>query len=147
MLLLFQFDFGGRTHADHGHAAGQLGQALLQLLAVVVAGAVVNFGFDLVDTTTNGPFVAGTTDNGGIIFGRGNFVGTAQIIKRGGIKFASHFFGDDGATGQNSNILQHSFAAITKARSFDGQHVKGAAQFVQDQGSQGLAINIFGDDD
>src|SRR5690606_15965767 len=31
-LLLFHLDFGGGTDLDHGNTAGQLGQALLQLL-------------------------------------------------------------------------------------------------------------------
>ena len=36
-LLFLHFDFGGGTDLDHRNAAGQLGHALLQLLAVVVA--------------------------------------------------------------------------------------------------------------
>jgi hypothetical protein len=40
MFFLFQLGFGCRAHANNGHATGQFGQALLQFLAVVVAGAV-----------------------------------------------------------------------------------------------------------
>jgi hypothetical protein len=40
-LLLLELDLGGRTDLDHCHAAGQLGHAFLQLLAVVVAGGIV----------------------------------------------------------------------------------------------------------
>ena len=36
-LLFLHFDFGGSADLDHGNAAGQLGHALLQLFAVVVA--------------------------------------------------------------------------------------------------------------
>jgi ABC-2 type transport system permease protein len=36
VLLLLELDLGGRADLDHRHAAGQLGQPLLQLLAVVV---------------------------------------------------------------------------------------------------------------
>ena len=35
-LLFFHFDFGRGTDLDHCNAAGQLGHALLQLLAVVI---------------------------------------------------------------------------------------------------------------
>ncbi len=37
-LLLLHLDLGGRADVDLGDAAGELGQTLLQLLAVVVAG-------------------------------------------------------------------------------------------------------------
>jgi hypothetical protein len=39
VLLFLQLGLGGSADADDGDAAGQLGQALLQLLAVIVAGA------------------------------------------------------------------------------------------------------------
>jgi hypothetical protein len=42
-LLLLHLDLGGRADVDLGDAAGELGQALLELLAVVVAGG----GLDL----------------------------------------------------------------------------------------------------
>ena len=48
-LLLLQLDLGGRADLDDGHAAGQLGQALLELLAVVVAGGLVDLDLDLAD--------------------------------------------------------------------------------------------------
>ena len=37
-LLLLHLDFGRSADLDDGHAAGQLGQTLLQLLAVVIGG-------------------------------------------------------------------------------------------------------------
>ena len=37
VLLLLELDLGGRADLDDGDAAGELGQALLELLAVVVA--------------------------------------------------------------------------------------------------------------
>jgi hypothetical protein len=49
VLLFLQLGLGGRADADDGHATGQLGQALLQLLAVVVAGAGVDLDADLLD--------------------------------------------------------------------------------------------------
>src|SRR6185369_14244340 len=38
VLLLLQLDLGGRADLDHRDATGQLGEALLELLAVVVGG-------------------------------------------------------------------------------------------------------------
>jgi hypothetical protein len=48
-LLFLHLDFGGGTDLDDGHAAGQLGHALLQLLAVVVAGGFLDLDADLLD--------------------------------------------------------------------------------------------------
>ena len=76
-----------------------------------------------------------------------DFLSAAQIGDGGGFELAAGFLGDHGAAGQDGNILQHSLAAIAKARGLDGHDVEHAAQFVQHQGSQRFAVNIFGDDD
>ena len=47
VLLLLELDLGGRADLDDGDAAGQLGEALLELLAVVVGGGVLDLGLDL----------------------------------------------------------------------------------------------------
>ena len=55
-------------------------------------------------------------------------------------------FGDDGAAGQDGDVLQHGLAAIAEARGLDGQDVEHAAQLVQHQGGQRFAVHVFGDD-
>src|SRR5690606_13320705 len=42
VLALLELDLGGRARLDDGHAAGELGEALLELLAVVVAVGVLD---------------------------------------------------------------------------------------------------------
>ena len=49
VLLLLELDLGGRADLDDGDAAGQLGQALLELLAVPVGVGVVDLPLDLGD--------------------------------------------------------------------------------------------------
>ena len=51
VLVLLELDLGGRADLDDGDAAGQLGEALLELLAVVVGVGVLDLGADLVDPT------------------------------------------------------------------------------------------------
>src|SRR6266545_2554199 len=51
VLLLLQLDLGGRADLHHGHATGQLRQALLQLLAVPVGVRLLDLRLDLRDTT------------------------------------------------------------------------------------------------
>src|SRR5690606_33682455 len=52
-LLLLHLGLGGRTDVDHGDTACQLGKPLLQLLTVVIRGALVDRGADLGDPTLN----------------------------------------------------------------------------------------------
>ena len=49
VLLLLQLDLGGRADLEHRDATRQLGEALLELLAVEVAGRVLDLELDLAD--------------------------------------------------------------------------------------------------
>ena len=48
-LLLLHLGLGRGADVDDGDAAGELGQALLELLAVVVGGGLVDLAADLLD--------------------------------------------------------------------------------------------------
>jgi hypothetical protein len=52
-LLLFHFDFGGGANLDQGNATSQLGDPLLQLFLVVVAGRRFDLRADLLDACFN----------------------------------------------------------------------------------------------
>src|SRR5207249_8274911 len=66
-LLLLHGRLGRGPDLDHGHATGQLGQPLLQLLAVVVAGGLVDLGADLLDTPLNSGRLAGAVEDRGVV--------------------------------------------------------------------------------
>ena len=55
-LLLLHLGLGGRPDLDHGHAAHELGQPLLELLAVVVGGRLLDLGADLLDPALDRPW-------------------------------------------------------------------------------------------
>src|SRR5450631_3278183 len=46
-LTIFQFNFGASADFNNGNTTGQFCQALLQFLAVVIAGGIFDLGFDL----------------------------------------------------------------------------------------------------
>ena len=71
----------------------------------------------------------------------------AQVVDGGAIELAADFLGDDRAAGQDGDVFQHGLAAIAEAGGLDGQDVEGAAQLVDHQGGQGLAVDVLGDDD
>ena len=49
--------------------------------------------------------------------------------------------------GQDGDVLQHGLAAIAEARRLDGRDLKAAAQLVDDERGQRLALDILGHDD
>ena len=62
-LLLLHLALGRRADVDLGDAAGQLGQPLFQLLAVVVALGVGDFAADGLDPALDGVVAAGALDD------------------------------------------------------------------------------------
>ena len=50
------------------------------------------------------------------------------------------------AAGQHRNVLQHRLAAIAEARRLDGAALQDAADLVDDQRRQRLALDVLGDD-
>src|SRR5207248_5463629 len=66
VLLLLELDLGGGTDLDEGNTAGELGQPLLQLLAVPVGVGVVYLTLDLGDATLDVLCRSGPLDDGGV---------------------------------------------------------------------------------
>src|SRR6185369_13615354 len=82
ILALFHFDFAGAADLDDRHAAGQLGQTLLQLLAVVVRGGFLDLRPDLLATALDVFLLAGAVDDRGVLFLDENALGFAQHLER-----------------------------------------------------------------
>ena len=64
----------------------------------------------------------------------------------GGLEGQPDLFADDLATGEDRDVLQHGLAAVTEARSLDGDGLEGATDLVDHQGGQGFALDVLGDD-
>src|SRR5690606_38470564 len=115
-LLLLHFGLGGRTDIDHRHAAAQLGQPLLQLLAVVVAGALLHGAADLADAALDVGLLALAVDDGGVVLVDHDALGAAEIVERGVLELEADFLGDHLAAGQDGDVPQHLLAAVAAAR-------------------------------
>ena len=59
----------------------QLGQALLQLLAIVVGGGVLDLGADLLDPRLDFRLLARAVDDGGVVLVDGDPLGAAQVLE------------------------------------------------------------------
>src|SRR5690606_19574539 len=67
VLLLLELHLGGGADAQHAHTAGQLGQALLELLAVPVGVRLLDRELDLLDAVLDGGRVTGAVHDRGAV--------------------------------------------------------------------------------
>ncbi len=146
VLALLELHLGGGADLDDADAAGELRQALLQLLAVPVRVGVGDLGLDLGDAAGDGLVVTGAVDDGGLVLGDGHAAGGAQHVQTGLVELEADLLGDDGGTGQGGQVAQDGLAAVTEAGGLDGHRVEGATDLVDHQGGQRLAVDVLGDD-
>src|SRR5690606_8597608 len=135
-LLLFHFHFGGRADLDHGNAAGQLGNAFLQLFLVVVGVGVVDFATNLFNASLDVVFLASAIDDGGVFLLDVDLLGSTQVVQGSVFQAQAHFFANDGSAGEDGDILQHGLATIAEARCLDGGALDDATDVVHYQRCQ-----------
>ena len=62
------------------------------------------------------------------------------------VELEADLLGDDLAAGEDGHVGQHRLAALAEAGGLDGDRVERAADLVDDEGGQGLALDVLGDD-
>src|SRR5690606_19002570 len=125
VLALLELDLGGRTRLEDGDAAGELGEALLELLAVVVRVRVLDLGADLRDPALDLLGVAGALDDGGLVLGDDDLAGLAEEVEVRVLQLEADGLGDDLTTSEDGHVLEHRLAAVTEARGLDGDGLEG----------------------
>src|SRR5581483_9563514 len=146
-LFFLHLDFGRGTDLDDGHAACQLRYALLQLLAIVVAGRLVDLHADLLDAALDLLFLASAVDDGGVFLLGLDLLGAAQILERRVLELETELFRDHGAAGEDRHVFEHRLAAVTEARRLDRDGLQDAADVVHHQGGERFAFHFLGDDE
>ena len=63
------------------------------------------------------------------------------------LELDAEVLGDHRAAGQDRDVFEHRLAAIAEARRLDRRDLEAAAQLVDDQGRQRLALDVLGDDE
>src|ERR1700724_157009 len=94
VLLLFELDLGGGANFDHRDTASELGQALLELLAIEVAGCLSDLGANLLDASFDRLFRTATLDKGRLILVGHDLARTTQVLNRGRIELAADLLRD-----------------------------------------------------
>src|SRR4029079_16389037 len=146
VLLLLELHLGGRADLQHGDAAAELGKTLLELLTVGVAVCVVDLGLDLVDAALDVVFRTAAFDDRGLVLGDDDLLSRAEQIERRVLQLQADLFADDLTAGEDGHVLQHRLATLAEARSLDGDGLERAADLVDDERGQRLALDVFGDD-
>ena len=80
-FLFLHLGFGRGADIDDGHAAGELGQAFLELLAVVVGGGLFDLTADLVDAALDVGALAVAFDDGGVFLVDRDALGAAEVFE------------------------------------------------------------------
>src|SRR5215213_440492 len=79
-LLLFQLGLRRGADLDDGHAAHELRQALLQLLAIIIGGRLFDLRADLPDAAFDLRVLARAFDYRRVVFVYDHFLGAAQVL-------------------------------------------------------------------
>ena len=146
-FLFLHLGLGGCADVDDGDTAGQLGQALLQLLTIVVGGGLLDLAADLAHTSLNLGGLATPLDHCRVFLVHHDALGAAKVAQLDGLELDPEVLGDAAATGEDGDVLEHGLAAVAEAGCLDGGDVQRAADAVHDERGQGLALDVLGDDE
>ena len=74
-------------------------------------------------------------------------LGPAEHVQGHVLELDAEVLGDGLAGREDGDVLQHGLAAVAEARRFHGGHLQAAAELVDDERGQRLALDILGDDE
>src|SRR5262249_16322275 len=115
VLLLLDLDLGRTADADHRDAARELGETLLQLLAVVVRGGLLDLRLDLADARLDVLALAGAVDDRGLLLLDDDLLGAAEHLQRHGLELDAEVLRDQLAAGEDGDVLEHGLATVAEA--------------------------------
>ena len=131
---------------EDGHAAGELGETLLELLAVPVGVGALDLGriwSMRPEISSASPWpstivVLSLRDD--------DLARLAEHVETDALELEADLLGDDLATGEDRDVLEHRLAAIAETGSLDRSGLEGAADLVDDERGESLALDVLGDD-
>ena len=89
---------------------------------------------------------AAALDDGGLVLGHHDLAGGAEQVEADVLELEADLLGDDLAAGEDGDVLEHGLAALAEAGGLDRDAAERAADLVDHQGGEGLALEVLGDD-
>ena len=74
-------------------------------------------------------------------------LGLAEVVQRDALELDAELFGDHLAAGEDGDVLEHGLAAVAEARGLHRDALERAADLVDDERRQRLALDVLGDHD
>ena len=102
---------------------------------------------DLLDAALDRLGVAGTVDDRRRVLVDDDLAGLAELRELRVLELEAHLLGDDLAAGEDRDVLEHPLAAVAEARRLDRDGGEGAAELVDDDRRERLALDVLGDDE
>ena len=84
-------------------------------------------------------------NDGGVLLGDLDLMRLTQNAEVSILQLHAEIAGNDGAAGQDRDVLKHFLASVAEAGSLDAYAGEGAAQLVENDGGQSLALDVLGD--
>src|SRR5439155_10855862 len=106
VLLLFELDLGGGADLDHGDAAGELAEALLELLPIPVGGGALEGRLYLGDAGVDVFLLALTFDDRRLFLGNHDAAGATEVLDGGRVQLAPELFADHGSAGEAGEVAE-----------------------------------------
>jgi len=110
VFLLLDLDFRGAADADHRDAASELGETLLQLLAVIVRRRLLDLALDLRNPALDFLLLAGAVDDRRVLLLDAHALGAAELSERDVLELDPKVLGDHLTGGEDGDILEQSLA-------------------------------------
>jgi len=146
VLLFLQLDLGRCTDLDDGNATGELGEALLELLAIPVGVGVVDLGLDLADAGVDFVLLARAIHDRGVVLVDDDALGAAEQVEGDVLQLETDFLADDLTTGEDRHVLEHRLATVSETWGLDCCRVERAADLVHDERRECFTLDVLGDD-
>src|SRR3954469_7014488 len=97
-------NFSRATNPDHRHPTGELGQALLQLLAIVVRRGLLDLRLDLLNAPFDVLLGARPVDDGRVFFFHAHPLGATEHVEGHVLQLDAEVFRHGRAAGQDRDV-------------------------------------------
>src|SRR5690606_32040541 len=144
--LLLHLGLSRGADIDDGDTTGELREAFLELLAVVVRRGLVDLTADLLHAALDVGALAGALDDRRIFLVDHDALRAAEVGDLDVLELDAEVLGEALAAGEDRDVLEHRLAAITEAGGLDGADVERAADLVHHERGKGFALDVLGDD-